>query len=238
MSGLLRVVGVIGLALPGVATAQALQCDVPARIAAPRPDLPDARQPKRVLPIGSYTLAISWSPEFCRSRRGDERAAFQCGGGNRFGFVLHGLWPDGEGKDWPQYCAPASILPERLIRANLCATPSPQLLQHEWAKHGTCMTPRDPARYFAQSRRLYDRLRFPDMDRLSRRRLTVRALSTAIARANPGWRADMMRITTTRGNWLDEVWMCLDKGLRPARCPAHQGGAKPGQAVRIWRGRA
>lgn len=226
----------VALTMPVAAQAQSYQCAVPARVERPRADVPSADQPSRVLPIGSYTLAITWTPQFCRDRSRGAGSDFQCGGGNRFGFTLHGLWPDGEGATWPQYCRPAALLPASVIRANLCATPSVQLLQHEWAKHGTCMT-QSPASYFASATRLYGRLRYPDMNALSRRPLTAGGLARAIAAANPGIRADMMRITANRRGWLDEVWLCLDKKLAFARCPAHQGGLTPGAAVKIWRGR-
>ena len=223
-------------AVPNGATAQALSCKVPSGVSPVRPDLPSASQPRRILPIGGYTLAISWAPQYCREHRRDASARFQCGGGNRFGFVLHGLWPDGVGKDWPQYCRTAGLLPQPVIRANLCATPSAQLLQHEWAKHGTCMPSMTPARYFASAGALYRRLRYPDMNALSRRPLTAGRFATAMARANPGIGAAMMRITATRTGWLDEVWICLDRRQRYARCPAHQGGLAPAASLKIWRG--
>ena len=222
--------------LPGVALAQARSCAVPAQIAPPRPDLPSASQPARRLPTASYTLAISWSPEYCRSRKTDARDAFQCAGTRpKFGFTLHGLWPDGAGKDWPQYCAPATLLPAAVLRGNLCATPSAQLLQHEWAKHGTCMTNR-PADYFTRSTALYRGLRYPDMAALSRRPLTAGGFAQAFAAANPGMRPNMMRVTAGRNGWLDEVWLCLSTRFRPQPCPAHQGGLAPGAPLRIWRG--
>src|SRR3546814_12998554 len=61
------------------------------------------------------------------------RSHLQCGSGNRCGFTLHGLLPDGKTKEWPQYCRPASLLPERVLSQHLCATPDLQLIQHEWA---------------------------------------------------------------------------------------------------------
>jgi ribonuclease T2 len=225
------------LLLPAAAQAQALQCTVPSRVAAPRPDLPTADQPARVVPVGGYTLAITWSPQYCRTRAGDRAARFQCGGGQRFGFTLHGLWPDGRGREWPQYCRAAALLPAATIRRHLCATPSPQLMQHEWAKHGTCMAGSSPDRYFATAARLYAGLRYPDMDALSRAPLTAGGFARAMAAANPGLRADAMRITATRDGWLDEVWLCRDLGLRPARCPAHAGGLPAAAPLRIWRGR-
>ena len=231
----------LSLLLPGMATAQAMSCALPDAVPRPRPALPSDREPVRRLPVGSYTLAISWSPQFCRTRSGAGREGsntqFQCGSGNDFGFVLHGLWADGMGKEWPQFCRATPLLSRATIRRNLCATPSAQLLQHEWAKHGTCMAGYTPDRYFAQSTAMYRRLRFPDMDALSRRPvLTAGALAAAIAGANSGLRPDMMRITTTRDGWLDEVWLCADTRFRYIRCPTHQGGAAPASALRIWRG--
>lgn len=230
---------VAGLALmaPVSAEAQAYRCSVPATIPVPRAELPSADQPKRVLPIGGYTLAITWVPQFCHGRGGrDPAARFECRSGNRFGFALHGLWPDGEGAVWPQYCEATAILPPAVIRSVLCSTPSAQLIQHEWAKHGTCMGV-TPVQYFGQSTRLFAALRYPDMASLSRRRgLTAGMVATAIARANPGIDADMMRVTANKNGWLDEIWLCLDKNRRYQRCPAHQGGLDPNTPIKIWRG--
>lgn len=233
---IVAVYGVVALVVPALAHAQALSCRVPSQVDTPRPDLPDVRQPRRLLPTASYTLAISWAPQFCREAAGRESAAQQCGGGNAFGFTLHGLWPDGAGKDWPQYCRPVELLAEAVLRENLCTTPSVQLLQHEWAKHGSCMTGGADA-YFDRARMLYERLRFPDMNALSRRRpLTAGSFAAAFARANRGVSADAMRITASREGWLDEVWLCLDKQFRSTRCPAHQGGLAASAPLKIWRG--
>lgn len=219
----------LALAAPVPALAQAAQCSIPSQLPRPRPDLPDAGQPRRLLPIGGYTLALTWSPQYCAGAKGRDDG-FQCGGRNgRFGFTLHGLWPDGVGKDWPQYCRSTDLLPRVVIRQNLCSTPSAQLLQHEWAKHGTCMTTK-PELYFNLSRMLYQSLRYPDMAALARRKaLTAGQFAEAFAAANKGMRADMLRVTTTRDNRLSEVWLCMDKSLEFSRCPAHQGGA-PGKA--------
>ncbi len=218
--------------LPVTAHAQALSCAIPAQIERPRYDGPDAKTPARILPTASYTLALTWSPQFCK---GAESNPFQCGSENRFGFTLHGLWPDGVGKDWPQYCKPVEIISEATIRANLCATPSVQLLQHEYAKHASCMNT-SADRYFQRSAGLYGRLRFPDMNTLSRRPgLTAGQLASAIARANPGMTPGMMRVTTTRGGWLDEIWLCLDLRYRYKQCKPNSGGVTPNTRVKIWR---
>ena len=66
--------------------------------------------------------------------------------------------------------------------------------------------------------------------------LTVGKFAEAFARANKGLRADMLRVTTTRGNWLSEVWLCMDRAMAFTRCPAHQGGAAPASLLRIGPG--
>ncbi|MCP1471530.1 ribonuclease T2 [Sphingobium sp. OAS761] len=220
------------LLAPAPALAQAAQCRIPGRIEQPKAEGPTAKEPKRLLPIGGYTLALSWTPQYCSTAR--DRGSFQCGGrGGKFGFTLHGLWPDGQGKDWPQYCRKADILPDAVIRANLCATPSPQLIQHEWAKHGTCMTTK-PDLYFNLSRAFYQLIRYPDMAALARnRKLTVGQFADAFARANKGLKADMIRVTTVRGNWLSEIWLCMDRAMEFTRCPSHQGGAPTISYLRI-----
>lgn len=233
-----RVLGVAAaglVLLPGIASAQALLCRPAAGVERPRPDLPDAKQPRRILPIGSYTLALTWNPGLCRADAANPENRFRCGRAARFGFTLHGLWPDGTGKTWPQYCADTRILPPAQIRQMLCTTPSAQLIQHEWAKHGTC-TSMSPATYFGTAKRLYDLVRYPDMDRLSRGDLTVGQFKARFAAANPNIPAEAIRVTVTRENWLDELWLCLDTGLRYERCKPNSGGAADGAPLRIWRG--
>ena len=221
--------------LPGVASAQALVCTPPAGAPRPVPDLPGADQPARNLPIGGYTLAITWAPEFCRNGGFTPSARFECGSGNRFGFTLHGLWPDGIGKDWPQYCAATDLVPPAVIARMMCVTPSAQLIQHEWAKHGTCMGS-DPAAYFAKSSAMFAKLRFPDMNGLSRRPLTVGQFAQAFATANPGIPANAVRVTAKGGGWLDELWLCLDTRLAYARCKPGTGGLPGNARLKIWRG--
>ena len=221
------------LLAPGTALAQAAYCRIPAQAPRPRPELPDSGQPRRLLPIGGYTLSLSWSPQYCATARGGD-SAFQCGGRNgEFGFILHGLWPDGVGNEWPQYCRAVDLLPRQVIRQNLCMTPSAQLLQHEWAKHGACMTTR-PELYFNLARAFYEGVRYPDMTALARRKnLTVRQFTTEFARANKGLRTDMIRVQTTREGRLSEVHLCMDRALEYARCPSRRRGATPAAGLRI-----
>lgn len=228
-------IALAALAVPAAANAQAQMCRISERVETPRPELPSADQPSRVLPIGSYTLALTWAPGYCRAHGGESDEAFRCRSGNAFGFTLHGLWPDGVGKEWPQYCAATPILPPAQIRQTLCSTPSAQLVQHEWAKHGTC-TGWDAATYFAKSTALYRGLHFPDMAALSRTPLTVGRFKASFAALNRGLPASAIRVTTTREGWLDELWLCLDTRLRYEACRPGTGGSPDAKALKIWRG--
>lgn len=232
---------ILATTLPVAANAQALSCAVPGTVPQPHIVSASERDPQRLLPIGGYTLALSWSPEYCHGRIAGREAPsgadLECGGRNRFGFTLHGLWPDGIGRDWPQYCRAVPVLAAATIRAHLCQTPSPQLMQHEWAKHGSCMAGYDSDRYFQRSGALYRRLRYPDMDVLSRdRSLTVGRFAATMAAANPGLPASAVRVTANDRGWLNEIWLCLDRRFAYERCRADSGGAPTNAKLRIWRG--
>lgn len=186
--------------------------------------------------VTGHVLALSWSPEFCRTRKTDPAHRMQCGRQmGEFGFILHGLWPQGKGGRWPQWCRRVGALPEKIVRSNLCSTPSPKLLQHEWAKHGSCLT-RGPQSYFTAGRIMFQAIEFPDMDRLSRSRPSARVVKQAFAAANPGLNADMMRLKVNSRGWLQEVRLCLNLRFRPTRCDDRGGVLPDAQEVKIWRG--
>lgn len=217
----------------GPALAQAVSCVVPRALPVPKADLPDRNDPQRRMPVTGYTLALSWSPQFCATNDAP-RHAMQCDGQiGQFGFVLHGLWPDGTNGKWPQYCAPAPLLPRGVIAENLCMTPSVQLLQHMWAKHGTCMA-RDGDAYLDRARALFQAIRFPRLSALSGRR-GVRAsdVTGAFARANPALPMNAMRVQASPGGMLEEVWICLDRQFKPQRCPAGKRGLASSSRLRI-----
>lgn len=227
------------LSIPTALHAQARGCRVPDRIEAAR-SVPIPQGQRRVLPIEGYTLALSWSPEFCRTRQRDSDHRLQCGGranggAGRFGFILHGLWPEAHGRQWPQYCRPTRPLPRALVRRHLCETPSVDLLQHEWARHGSCAT-RDPARFLRAGSIMYRAVRYPDMNRLSRSPLTVRQFETAFAARNRGVSPAMLTVDVNARGWLTEVRICLGRNFRPRNCPPHVRGASDGTRMQIWRG--
>ena len=219
---------------PAAAVAQAYQCRVPATLPAARPVTPDA--PAQRPAIVGYTLALSWSPEFCRGRERNPRDRLQCSGAaGRFGFVVHGLWPEGAGRA-PQWCRTVPPPPPAVVRGQLCRTPSTNLLSHEWAKHGSCMA-RDAAGYFRVANILSDSMRYPEMDVLSRdRALTAGKLREALAAANPGRAANSFGLLVNERGWLREIRVCLNRRFRAARCAARQYGPRDAATLKIWRG--
>jgi ribonuclease T2 len=169
-------------------------------------------------------------------RKDSPRDKTQCSGDDgSFAFILHGLWPETRGPGYPQWCAPTRSLPPAVVRRNFCMMPTPRLMAHEWAKHGTCMT-RRPETYFRVSRIMFDAVRFPDMDRLSRKPLTAGQFRNAFAAANDGVQPDMLRLKVNERGWLQEVKLCLGQSFRPQPCPAYMRSVKADSPVKIWRG--
>ena len=219
------------MAVLAAPAAWAQSCAIPARLPEARAEVAPAGAVRNA-PVTGNILAMSWSPQFCRTHSG-ARYASQCGA-QKFGFIVHGLWPDGAGRNNPQWCKAVPAVPRDVVRANFCAMPSVDLQAHEWAKHGSCIA-KNASDYLGAGRRLFGALKFPDMDALSRERPTVGGFVTAMTTLNPGVRADMFRVTTGRGGWLEEVRLCLDTNYHATRCPRDVGGAPLRSALKIWR---
>jgi len=102
-------------------------------------------QPRRTAPgqFDFYVLSLSWSPDYCAGPAG-ARDRFQCAGPRKYGFVVHGLWPQFE-RGWPEECTTDRLnLAAPLRKDILEIMPSERLMNHEWRKHGTCsgLTPK------------------------------------------------------------------------------------------------
>lgn len=220
--------------VPGVAAAQAYQCRVPRGPVS----VPAVQRdgPVRQVPVTGYTLALTWSPEYCRGREGRAADRRQCSGrAGRFGFVVHGLWPEGRGT-WPQWCPAARAPTSRELAPNLCMTPSAALLAHEWTKHGACMVDA-PGKYFKVSRILWNSLRWPDFDRIARAdNLTAGQIRTAFAEANRHWEPEHVGLVVNERGWLKEMRLCYGRDFMPTACDRRRFGPPDSAPVKIWRG--
>lgn len=217
------------------ATAQAYQCRIPqSPVSVPTIER-DA--PVREMPVTGYTLALSWSPEFCRLRDDEPRHARQCSGrAGRFAFVVHGLWPNGPNGSWPQWCPTRREPAAQDMAQAMCMSPDPSLVARQWAKHGACMTP-DPGTYLRITQILWNSLRWPDFDRLSRQRdLTAGDIRQTFADANPYWEAEDVGLVLNQRGWLREMRLCYGADFMPRRCDPRRYGPDDDEAVRIWRG--
>jgi ribonuclease T2 len=114
--------------------------------------------------------------------------------------------------------------------------PSALLQTRQWAKHGSCMV-RRPETYFAVTRTLWDSLRLPDLDRLSKEPgLTAGMLRDRWTIANPAWPRSAVGIKLNEGGWLQELRLCYRKDFMPTACDRGRAGAKDNAQVKIWRG--
>lgn len=167
-----------------------------------------------------YLLALSWMPAFC-AFDGDRRDDPRCEPGTGLGWLVHGLWPQHAGGDWPQYCPTPERAPTRretAAQADLFGASGPAW--HQWNKHGRC-TGLSAAGYYALTRDALARLALPEVFATIREPVNVapEVVEAAFIEANPGLTPDMM-ITTCRNDMLVELRLCLTRGLEPRPCDA------------------
>src|SRR4051812_43592002 len=80
-----------------------------------------------------YMLVLSYAPDFCDQPKGDKDPR-ECGSGRHVGFVVHGLWPQGETTRGPENCG-GSPVAQNIVQTMLQYIPTESLIQHEWTAH-------------------------------------------------------------------------------------------------------
>ena len=225
---LLLPVAVSGAMPAGAQTAQSQpqQCRIPAQIevqACSRPDQSRELPRGRPRDFDHYILSLSWSPAFCATRAGQNSPV--PGRDNRFGWVVHGLWPEyrekRDGGSWPQYCATVQPVPAEVLRRTMCTMPEARLMQCQWTKHGSCSDFTDPAAYFAAIVRLREGLVLPDP--APRQSAKDYAATLVEANATKGLTVQSLRALAQDGV-IREVQVCLSRDLAhftPCKQPRH-----------------
>ena len=211
----------VGLA--GAAQASSLKaCAVPPSVIPAPSEVPPADEIHTDIPTAAYLLALYWSPEACRAGIPESDKVIQCQT-NSFGFTVHGLWPNGPDKVHPRYCKPSPPMSAATVMANLCMTPSPWLLQHEWQAHGTCQWD-TPEAYFRKTREVRDRLKVPDLKPGPSGTMTAGEIRQAFLKRNRGMTAEGLNVRVKQGR-LTEVWVCMDLKFKLAACRGGNGAA-------------
>lgn len=176
-----------------------------------------------------YVLSLSWSPVYCESHPSDSQ---QCGT-KRFGFVLHGLWPQYAAGGYPDTCSTSATLDENARNLARSIFPSEKLIAHEWTKHGTCsgMTAKE---YFQAADEARNSIRVPDKLQPGNKVLQLRAqeISSLLRDANPKLTNSSLAVICG-GQELSEVRVCLSKDLTPRACGQGVRTSCPSSPVRV-----
>ncbi len=164
-----------------------------------------------------YVMSLSWTPSWC-ALEGDDRSSPQCDRDQGFGFTLHGLWPQYE-DGWPAFCRTVESDPSRSdtnAMADIMGTSG--LAWYQWKKHGRCsgLSSDD---YYALAREAYETIIHPPVFFKLPRQLDVdpNVVERAFLEFNPQFHPDGLTVTC-KGGLIQEVRICLTKGLEPRIC--------------------
>ena len=162
-----------------------------------------------------YLLNLSWAPAYCAS---GSAASSECDPTHHFGFVVHGLWPEGNNGGYPQNCGAASPVSQPIVQHMLTIMPSSSLIQHEWAKHGTC-SGLSTQEYFAAIEKLYTGLRVPRefQQPSSAAQTSPPEVEAKFASANSAPK-DAFRVSCPQ-NEFSAVEVCVSKAMQYQACP-------------------
>jgi ribonuclease T2 len=167
-----------------------------------------------------YVLTLSWAPDFCAQT--NSKSSAECGPGRKVGFVVHGLWPQGESSRGPQNCG-GSPVSQSIVQTMLSYFPTAGLIQHEWQTHGTC-TGLSATDYFALVRKARDSVKIPSDFQSPARAVTESPaqIEAAFAAANTNFPPKAFRTSCTAGA-LQDVRVCFNKDVSPRACSGSAG---------------
>ncbi len=158
-----------------------------------------------------WVLALSWSPQFCRSQPSSEQCQLQ------HGFVVHGLWPQYE-RGYPEFCGARERVPGELVDRMKPLMPGAALVNGQWRKHGTC-SGMDIREYFLNVERAWRTVVIPERYRETPESLSVRAreIEDEFIALTPKLSREAIALQCS-GRWLREVRICLDRDFQPRAC--------------------
>ncbi len=175
-----------------------------------------------------YLLNLSWAPEFCAAHTGNVSSS-ECDPAHHFGFVVHGLWPENNDGSYPQSCGPASPVAQPIVQHMLPIMPDRGLIQHEWARHGTCsgLATQD---YFNHVETAFRKVQIPPEYRNPSRAINASPseIEQKFAQANNA-PAGAFRVVCSKSD-LD-VEVCLTKDLQYRQCGGSLRDCRAGEVT-------
>ncbi len=165
-----------------------------------------------------YLLTLSWAPEFCATNP-NGRTSAECDPQKHMGLVVHGLWPQYDNGKWPESCSTTPPVASDTVDHMMPIMPGRQLIQHEWAKHGTCsgLSTQD---YFAAIEKLFTNLKVPDdfKNPSGSSQTSPSDIEQEFATANNAPQG-AFRVSCPQ-NEFSAVEICLSKDMQYQTCPS------------------
>lgn len=170
-----------------------------------------------------YMLVLSYAPDFC-AEPGGNKDPRECDRARKLGFIVHGLWPQGENSRGPENCGGARPVSQSIVQATLNYIPIPSLIEHEWTSHGVC-SGLSAADFFAALRKARDSVAVPaDLNQPPQKlQLSPAQVESKVAAANPSFPATAFRTSCYPDAELREVRVCFHKDLSPRACGQSAG---------------
>ncbi len=165
-------------------------------------------------------LALSYSPEFCRSKKRQKTHPHQCRD-NDFGLIVHGLWPQSyvakNYKDHPRNCTNTPAIKTSVLKQYLCLVPGVKLIQSEWEKHGSCYY-KNAVDYLATTKKLFNQLTLPQWHKNNPPPKKSKQVRKIFKQLNQKLLTKNI-ITNFKGNNLNEIRICYDLEYQYISCP-------------------
>ena len=175
----------------------------------------DARQ-NQVGQFDFYVLSLLWLPSLCNGPVDRGQTVLACTNAKE-GFIVEGLWPQYT-TGYPEFCQKAPRLDRKLISSMLDLMPDPDLVQHEWERHGVCAA-LSPDDYFQKIRSARDAVRIPDQYLHPKKALSVAPadIKRAFLDSNPEVSENAIGVYCGKGTF-SSIKICLDTNLKYRGC--------------------
>jgi ribonuclease T2 len=166
-----------------------------------------------------YLLALSWAPSWC-AQDASRANSTECAADKHVGFIVHGFWPQSVSGSNPENCGQPGHVPQSSIKVALPLMLSTNLIQHEWATHGTC-SGLNPYDYFTAMAQARSSVQIPVqlISAATELNLSPSEIEAQFVGTNRGLPKDAVRVACMRGT-MEEVRVCFDKNLKARSCAA------------------